>query len=180
VVLEVPAQDGWSLTKDTPKPEESTASFHRFRVPVDGGKTAELTVESVHPQDTQYALTSLDSNIVAILGRQQRITPAMQEAFDKVMAARAKVSGFDQQMIQRRQETDQISADQNRIRENMKALKGSAEEKTLLQRYTGELNKQEDRLASIRAELADLQQKRNDAAAELDQTVMAINIDESF
>ena len=180
VVLEVPAQDGWSLTKDTPKPEESTASYHRFRVPVDGGKTAELTVESVHPQDTQYALTNLDSNLVAILGRQQRITPAMQDAFDKVLAARAKVSGFDQQMIQRRQETDQISSDQTRIRENMKALKGSAEEKALLQRYTSELNKQEDRLAAIRTELGDLQQKRNQAAAELDRTVMAINIDETF
>ncbi|HWH60421.1 MAG TPA: carboxypeptidase regulatory-like domain-containing protein [Terriglobales bacterium] len=180
VVLEIPAQDGWSLTKDTPKPEESTASFHRFRVPVGGGKTAELTVQSVHPQDTQYALTNLDSNLVAILGRQQRITPAMQDAFDRVITARAKVSGFDQQMIQRRQETDQISADQNRIRENMKALKGSAEEKALLQRYTGELNKQEDRLAAIRTELADLQQKRNEAAAELDRTVMAVNIDESF
>jgi predicted nucleic acid-binding Zn-ribbon protein len=97
-----------------------------------------------------------------------------------VLAARAKVSGFDQQMIQRRQETDQISSDQTRIRENMKALKGSAEEKALLQRYTGELNKQEDRLAAIRTELADLQQKRNEAAAELDRSVMAINIDESF
>ncbi len=62
----------------------------------------------------------------------------------------------------------------------MKALKGSAEEKALLQRYTGELNKQEDRLAAIRTELADLQQKRNEAAAELDRTVMTINIDESF
>lgn len=180
VVLEVPAQEGWSLTKDAPRPEESTASLHRFRIPVDGGKTAELTVESVHPQETQYALTNLDSNLVAILGRQQRITPSLQEAFDKVFAARAKVSGFDQQMIQRRQETDQISTEQNRIRENMKALKGSADEKALVQRYTGELNKQEDRLAAIRNELADLQQKRNDAAAELDRTVMAINLDESF
>ncbi len=139
-----------------------------------------MAVESVHPQAVQYALTNLDSNLVAILGRQQRITPALQQVFDQVLAQRMKVSGLDQQMIQRRQETDQISADQNRIRENMKALKGSAEEKTLVQRYTGELNKQEDRLAAIRTELDDLQKKRNEAAAELDRIVMAVNIDESF
>lgn len=180
VVLEIPAQDGWTLTKDTPKPEETTASFHRFRVPVEGGKTAELAVESVHPQAVQYALTNLDSNLVAILGRQQRITPALQQVFDQVLAQRTKLSGLDQQMIQRRQETDQISADQNRIRENMKALKGSAEEKALVQRYTGEMNRQEDRLAAIRTELDDLQKKRNDAAAELDRMVMGVNIDESF
>lgn len=180
VVLEIPAQDGWTLTKETPKPEETTASFHRFRVPVEGGKTAELAVESVHPQAVQYALTNLDSNLVAILGRQQRITPALQQVFDQVLAQRTKLSGLDQQMIQRRQETDQISADQNRIRENMKALKGSAEEKALVQRYTGEMNRQEDRLAAIRTELDDLQKKRNDAAAELDRMVMGVNIDESF
>ena len=180
VVLEVPAQQGWILSKDTPKPEESTASFHRFRVPVEGGKTAELTMEAVHPQDTQYALTNLDSNLVAMLGRQQRVTPTMQQAFDQILAQRMKVSDLDQQMIQRRQETDRISGDQNRIRENMKALRGSAEERALVQRYTGELNKQEDRLSSIRTELEDLQRKRNEAAAELDRMVMAINIDERF
>jgi hypothetical protein len=180
VVVEVPAQDGWTLTKDTPKPEESTASLHRFRVPVEGGKTAELTVESVHPEETQYALTNLDSNLVAILGRQQRITPALQQVFDQIMAQKVKVSNLDQQLVLRRQETDRISSDQARIRENMKALKGSAEEKALIQRYTGEFNSQEDRLAAIRKELEDLQAKRNDAAAELDRMVMAVNIDESF
>ena len=141
---------------------------------------AELTVEAVHPEDTQYALTNIDSNLVVLLGQQQRITPALQQAFDRILAQRVKVSGLDQQMIERRQETDRISSDQNRIRENMKALKGSAEEKALVQRYTGELNKQEDRLAAIRSELEDLQQKRNGTAAELDRTAMAINIDESF
>ncbi len=180
VVLELPAQDGWTLTKDTPKPEESTASLHRFRVPVEGGKTAELTVDSVHPEETQYALTNLDSNLVALLGQQQRIKPALQEVFDRVLAQRMKVSGLDQQMMQRRQETDRISADQGRIRENMKALKGTAEEKALVQRYTGALNQQEDRLTAIRTELEDLQQKRHAAAAELDRMVMAINIDETF
>jgi len=180
VVLELPVQAGWSFTKDTPKPEESTASLHRFRVPVESGKTKELTVESVYSELTQYALSNLDSNLVNTLGQQQRITPALQQVFDRVLAQKMKVSDFDQQIAQRRQESDQISADQNRIRENMKALRGSTEEKTLLQRYTGELNKQEDRLAAIRNELTDLQQKRNEAAAELDRMVLAINIDESL
>ena len=44
----------------------------------------------------------------------------------------------------------EIDRDQERVRENMKALRGSAEEKALTQRYTQELNDQEDRLASLR------------------------------
>ncbi|MBV9670548.1 MAG: hypothetical protein JOZ43_06300 [Acidobacteriales bacterium] len=42
----------------------------------------------------------------------------------------------------------------------MKALKGSAEERSLLQRYTSELNSQEDELATLKKQLADLEGKR--------------------
>jgi chromosome segregation ATPase len=139
-----------------------------------------LTIESVYPELAQYALTDLDSNLVMALGQQQRVTPALQQVFDRILAQRRRISDLDQQIRERRQETERISADQNRIRENMKALKGSAEERALVQRYTGELNRQEDRLSAIRTELEDLAQKRNGAGAELDRTVMAINIDETF
>jgi hypothetical protein len=54
----------------------------------------------------------------------------------------------------RRQELDAINRDQGRIRENMKTLKGSAEEKDLVQRYTRQLNSQEDRLATLNKETA--------------------------
>ena len=43
-------------------------------------------------------------------------------------------------------ESDQIAADQNRIRENMKVLKGTCEEKALLQSYLGQLDSQESRM----------------------------------
>src|SRR6185503_6454287 len=98
VVVEIPVQAGWSFTKDTPKPEESTVSFHRFRVPVEGGKTSELTIQSVYPELTQYALTDLDSNLVMALGQQRRVTPALQQVFDRILAQRRRISDLDQQI----------------------------------------------------------------------------------
>ena len=44
----------------------------------------------------------------------------------------------------------QIFDDQQRLRENMKSLKGSAEEKKLLERYTQQLDAQETRLEALR------------------------------
>ena len=67
VIVEHPAEEEWELTPSTPKPEESSESFHRFRVSVEAGKTAELTVESVHPEETTFALTNLDHDEVALL-----------------------------------------------------------------------------------------------------------------
>jgi hypothetical protein len=70
VVVEYPVEEGWELTPAMPKPEKSSESFHRFRVSVDAGKTAELTVEAVHPEETTYALTNLDDDEVALLVQQ--------------------------------------------------------------------------------------------------------------
>ena len=180
VIVEYPAEEGWQLTPATPKPEESSESYHRFRVPVDAGKTAELTVESVHPEETRYELTNLDDDEVALLVEQKRMTPNMQQAFDRILKQKEKVDEISGQITQRKSESDQIAADQNRIRENMKALKGSSEEKALLQRYVGQLDSQESRLAALRKESSDLTAQANQAKSELDRMIMEVNVDESF
>jgi Carboxypeptidase regulatory-like domain len=180
VIVEYAAEDGWQLTPATPKPEESTESFHRFRVPVAAGKTAELTVESVHPEETRYELTNLDDDEVALLVDQKRMTPNMQQAFDRILKQKEKVDDISAQITDRKRESDQIAADQNRIRENMKALKGSSEEKTLLQRYVGQLDAQETRLATLRKESSDLTAQEKQASAELDRMIMEVTVDETF
>jgi len=61
-----------------PKPEETSASFYRFRVGVDPERTAELSVEEYHPQESSYQLTNLNNDQVVFLSQQGRMTPAMQ------------------------------------------------------------------------------------------------------
>jgi hypothetical protein len=180
VIVEYPAQEGWKLASGTPQPEESTESYHRFRVPVDAGKTADLTVEVVHPDESRYELTNLDNDEVALLVQQQRITPALQQIFDRILKHKEKIASISLQIADRRRESDQIAADQNRIRENMKALKGSSEEKALLQRYVGQLDAQENRLAVLRKETSDLTAQQNTAQAELDRVIMEVSADENF
>lgn len=180
VVIEHPAQENWKIVEGSTKPEESSASFHRFRVKVEAGKTEKLTVDEFRPEETRYVLSNLDSNLVAVLTEQQRVTPAMQQAFDNILAQKRKVGGFDRQLDERKQEMAQIAEDQSRLRENMKALKGSSEEKALIQRYTGQLNSQEDRLAALRKETVDLKLQRDQAERELEAMVQNIDLDQRF
>ena len=180
VVIEHPARENWKFAESTPKPEETSASFHRFKVNVEPGKTSELTVEEFHPEASVTQISNLDDNTVELLVSQNRMTPAMKQVFDKVLAQKEKVRDFDRQINQRNQETNQINTDQARLRENMKALKGSAEEKALVTRYTHQLDSQEDRLAALRKEVADLQAQRNQANAELERMVLDVNVDEKF
>jgi hypothetical protein len=62
------------------------------------------------------------------------------------------------------------------LRENVKALKGSAEERELVQRYTYQLNAQEDALDRLKKELTDLHAQRETARADL-KTIDEMSLD---
>jgi hypothetical protein len=179
VVIEHPAREGWKLVEGA-KPEETTASFLRFRVAVGPDKTEELKLEEYHLEDTQYELTNLDDEQVALISKENQITPALQDVFRRVLAQKNEVSNFEAQIKARQTEIGAITQDQARVRENMKVLKGSPEEKALLQRYTRQLDSQEDRLVTLNKEISDLRQKHDKADQELDQMIESITMDEKF
>ena len=104
----------------------------------------------------------------------------MQDVFRRVLDQKNQVSSLATQLQSRQQEVESINKDQVRLRENMKALKGSAEEKALLQRYTRQLDSQEDRLNRLTNEISDLQEKHTQAEGQLDRMVKEITLDEHF
>src|ERR1700685_369637 len=179
VVIEHPARENWKLTEG-PKPEETSASYLRFRVTVPSGQTTNLQIAEYHPESSEFALTNLDEKQIALITQQRQITPAMQEAFRRVLDQKNKVDSLGTQIKARQREVETITKDQARVRENMKALKGSAEEKALLQRYAHQLDSQEDRLNALNKEISDLQEKQTQARNQLDQIVQQITLDESF
>jgi SMC interacting uncharacterized protein involved in chromosome segregation len=108
------------------------------------------------------------------------MTPAMQDVFRRVLEQKNQASSLETQIKSRQDEVEAITKDQARLRENMKALKGSAEEKSLLQRYTRQLDSQEDRLNTLTKETSELQAKHTQAEEQLARMVQEITVDESF
>ena len=100
----------------------------------------------------------------------------MQPVFD----LHNQVVELDTQIKAREAEVAEISKDQDRLRENMKALKGTPEEKALLLRYTGELNAQEDRLAALNKEIAQLQLDRTAANKAYEDKLDAISLEDTL
>ncbi len=179
VVIEHPVRNGWKLIEGD-KPEETSTSHYRFRVRVAPAKTSELTVKEFHPEETRSQLSDLTDDQIQVLSVENRMTPALQQAFRRVLDQKDAISRIQSQVESRQHELGAINKDQARIRENMKALKGSAEEKALLQRYTKQLDSQEDRLSALNKEIADLQQKQSQEQQKLDDMVQQIALDESF
>lgn len=175
VVIEHPLRDGWKLAEKN-KPEETSATHYRFRVAVDPNKTNDLSVEEFHTDTTSSALTDLTEHQAEVLVAENNVTPELQAAFRRVLDQKNKISDLQSQIDSREKEIKEINVDQARIRENMKALKSSAEEKVLLQRYTRQLDSQEDRLSTLHKEIATLRERRAEEQQKLEDMVQHITL----
>jgi hypothetical protein len=175
VVIEHPVREGWKLV-NTDKPQETSASHYRFQVAVDPDKTKELAVEEVHQDVSRSMLTEITQHQVEVLATENVMTPELQAAFRRVLDQKAQISKLQSETGTRQMELSAINTDQARIRENMKALRGSVEEKALLLRYTHQLNSQEDRLSLLHKEIKDLEQKQNAEHQKLDDMVQHITL----
>jgi hypothetical protein len=103
--------------------------------------------------------------------------PALRTALAPLIAVRAVLAGLNADLNNRAVETKLIEEDQMRVRENMKALRGSSQEQQLLKRYAAQLAQQEDRVEVLRKETDDFERRRRDAQTELARLVDSLATD---
>ena len=103
----------------------------------------------------------------------------MESSLRTLLTKKDEIASIERQLQQRRDEIARLDKEQARIRENMKSLKGSAEEKALLQRYVAGLNQQEDRLASLNSEISLKEVELNARQGEYQQMAESITFDQA-
>jgi hypothetical protein len=175
LIIEHPVRTDWKLVDG--EPAETTASYHRFRVTVEPKKTATLVVKEYHPLTNRYDLTNMTDDQISYFLSQKTINPDVERALRKVASAKNNIAVLDVQIAARQGQMSSITEDQQRVRENMKALKGSAQEKALIERYARELNEQEDRVQTLQREMADLRQKREAAQKTLADMIEGMTLE---
>jgi hypothetical protein len=176
VIVEHPVRRGYQLCSDV-QPAETTAAWKRFRVPVESKQTTSLVVEEARRDSTTFAITNITSDQVAVFVREKSIDKTVQDALEKIVAQKAVVADLDSKKSDRDDEQMQIFDDQQRLRENMKSLKGSPEEKRLLERYTQQLDAQENRLEALRKEIQQLEAQKQNAQDALDKMIEELTLD---
>jgi hypothetical protein len=177
VLIEHPLRDGWVISEGGPKPEETTSSAYRFRQSIEPKATAKFTIRESKPLEARFELTNLTDDQITLFIQQKSINPEIESAFRKIVEQKNRIAALDAEITRREDETQKIYDDQQRLRENLKALKGSAEERALTQRYTKQLADQETRLETIQHESADFQSKRDQAQADLDAMIANLTFD---
>jgi hypothetical protein len=176
VIIEHPVRAGFDLRSDV-KPAETTPSLMRFRLHVDPKQTAALLVEEGRPVQATYAINDVTTEQISLFLQRSSIDKTVEAALRKIVAQKSAISDLDAKINEHESETEKIFDDQQRLRENMKSLKGTVEEKALLQRYTKQLNDQETRLEVLKKESEQIEGERDAAKAVLNTMIQELSFD---
>jgi hypothetical protein len=182
VYLEHPRDedDEWELTEGTSAPVTpvtTTAKYYRFRVTLGAHQTLEFPVGERNEQWDSYQLTNFTRDNLQLFIARKYIDDKTRAALEAIIALKDKVSSASLRLVQIDKETGEIAHDQERLRENIKALTSTAEAKQLIARYVSKADEQETRLEQLEAERRTTIAERARLQSELDFAVRSLSLD---
>jgi hypothetical protein len=176
LVVEHRVRSGYKLTEGQ-APAESTPDAYRFRMTIAPKKSAELTVREAGATESTIAITELADTFISGGIRAFTLNGDLERALKPVFDKRTEVASLERSLSALKSQHQSIVQDQERLRENMKALRGSSEEKQLLQRYTRQLDEQENRLDDLRRQIGQAEASLEKARAELSKLIEGLSFD---
>lgn len=176
VIIEHPVRSGFDLISED-RPVETSSAWMRFRRVLDPKQTVNLVVEESRAVTSNFSVKNISGEQLEVFVRGGAISKTIEEALRKILTQKDVVSNLEAGKDAKLSEINAIFEDQQRLRENIKSMKGSAEEKALIQRYTQQLNQQEDRLEALRKELQNLSGQIEKEEASLDSMIQSLSID---
>lgn len=166
----------WQLVK-TAKPAETTEQYHRFKVVVAPNATTQFTVSEELPDKHTYAVSNLTTSDIQLFVKANYLTPQMKQSLDGIIETKTQIAQTARQLAEKQAEIATIAKDQERMRENLRALGKTEEEKQLVQRYVAKLSQGEDNLERLRQEEKRLKDERENWQRQLDERVRRLALE---
>jgi len=173
LLVEHPLEPGWQLVEPA-KPAEQTRDRYRFAVTAEPGKPATLGVVEEQVVSQQLALTNIDDGAILFYSNAKATPPAVKQALADVVKRKREIEGLVQERARREQEVQVVGQEQERIRQNMAQLDRTSD---LYTRYVQKFAAQEDRVETLRKEIAELQGKEQQARGGLDEMLATLSLE---
>jgi hypothetical protein len=167
VVIEHPSHSNWKLLHPK-KTLETTDNFLRFQVEVPGNTQTAFMVKEIRDVWESIAISNLTPDNILIFAREKYLDHKTLKQMEKMVAVKAELARIENDLTTIDGERELIFKDQKRLRENLKGLGQTSEEKGLRSRYIQQLGSQETRLGQIERQEESLktQQKTRKRALE--------------
>jgi hypothetical protein len=168
LIVEHPRQTNGKLKGD--EPFETTDSYYRFRVSLAAGKMMELPVSEVLSRQTNVTLSNLTrAQLVQFSGKE---TPdSVRQKLGQIVDTQERIAALQTDATTTQNQIDTVFRDQDRLRENIKALRDTREDQDLRSRYLAQMKTQEDQLATSRAHIDSVNKDITAARARLSDLI---------
>src|SRR6266478_2827989 len=180
IYVEHPVRQDWTLTDDTQKPDGKSSRYYRFRVPLEPHQKVELAVTERRALMDNYALLNCSRQELELFISRNYIDAATRDVLEKIIDLKSRMAATEARIQTIDKEVTEISADQQRLRDNIKALTATAEAKQLITRYVSKADTQETRLDQLNKEKRASQEERVRLQAELEALIRGLNIDRTL
>ena len=177
VYIEHPVRDDWVLSNDTQKPDGKSTRYYRFRVPLGPHQKVELPVTERRALMDTYTLVNFSRQDLELFIARNYIDATTRAVLENIIDIKSRIAAAEARLETINEEVEGIGKDQERLRDNIKALTATAEAKQLISRYVAKADTQETRLEQLNKDTQSLIDERARLQAELEALVRGLAID---
>jgi len=153
LIVEHPRQS--SRTLEGAEPFETTENFYRFRVAMGPSEATTLAVPEIVARQTSVALQGLTRPQLALFAG-NAVPQAVREKLGAIVDLQEQTAALKLEAQATQAVVDALFRDQERLRENLKALRTGVKDLELRSRYLELLKKQEDQMEEAQRHLVDV------------------------
>jgi hypothetical protein len=172
LMIEHPLRQGYTLLNQ--KPAEKTASAYRFEIQLAPGGTQEFPVSEERVYDQTYQVTSLTPDIILSYVSNRTLGDAGRGQLQHIADQKRQLAGNNGALEEAQGQVRDLTADEERIRQNIGSLNNVSGQQQQVQNYARQLDAHEQQLAVLRDRQAELQKKKTALETELNKLIEAL------
>ena len=177
IYVEHPVRDGWVLSDDTQKPDGKTARYYRFRVPLEPHQKVEFPVTERRALMDSYALLNFSRQDLELFISRNYIDATTRAVLEKIIDIKSRMAAAEARIETIDQEVTEIGTDQQRLRDNIKALTSTGDAKQLITRYVAKADTQDTRVEQLNKDKQAQHAEAERLQTELESLVRSVAID---
>ena len=173
LILEHPLRQGYTLLNQ--KPTEKTPGNYRFEIPLAAGTSQEFVVAEERVYDQSYQVANLTPDAILVYVRNRTLSDAGRRQLQRIADQKSQIAENDRALQDAAGQIRDLTADEERIRQNIGSLNNVSGQQQQVQNYARQLDAHEQQLATLRDRQADLQKRKLALQGELDKLVEALS-----
>jgi hypothetical protein len=173
LLIEAPRHSGWTLVEPK-KALETTDTLYRFQGQLTPHQPSKVTVREEHTELQQVAILPMDIGQVQMYARTGEIPQSVRDALAKAAQFKGALTDTQRQIQEKQQKLNEITQEQTRIRENMKAVSPGTD---YYKRLLSELDVQETQIQDLHKQVQGLQGQQDQQRKDLEDYLGSLTVE---